>query len=474
MALFNYATKEITLKIVYYGPGLSGKTTNLQHLHAVLNPETKGKLLSLSTEADRTLFFDFLPVELGKIKDFSIRFQLYTVPGQVRYNATRRVVLKGADAVVFVADSQRAMKEQNIESFENMRENLRANNINPEAIPVLLQYNKRDLKNIMTVDELNEDLNPQGACEAIEASAIDGTGVDESFKLITRLLLKDIARKHKIEVQPPTGETISSAEPEKPEPTVIPGPPTAQWTMPAPPPEPEIVDAASGEDGTEADAVPSYEISEAEVGIAEDIFFEPTFGEAPAEEMQADASFPAESPPDEPSESGIFPGLGDAGQEDLTPVIELPDEETADLPDAVFEVPSPQETAAAAIRTAEPEQTVSETRTVEIREVPVYDAEKIDRLAESIRDISGLIERMNANLSEVRSQVTSLKHEMSALQLSVKGLKEARREQMPETDSQDSKELKELRREQREVLSSVREAVERLKAMREKKRWFGF
>jgi signal recognition particle receptor subunit beta len=146
MALFNYATKEITLKIVYYGPGLSGKTTNIQHLHAALNPETKGKLLSLATESYRTLFFDFLPVELGKIKDFSIRFQLYTVPGQVRYNATRKVVLKGADAVVFVADSQRDMKDQNIESLENMRENLISNNINPDEIPVVLQYNKRDLK----------------------------------------------------------------------------------------------------------------------------------------------------------------------------------------------------------------------------------------------------------------------------------------------------------------------------------------
>src|SRR3990172_8810749 len=159
MAFFNYATKEITLKIVYYGPGLSGKTTNLQHLHSVLNPENKGKLLSLSTESDRTLFLDFLPVELGKIRDFSIRFQLYTVPGQVRYNATRKIVLKGADGVIFVADSQREMKEQNIESFENMRENLSSNNINPDEIPIILQYNKRDLQNISTIEELNNDLN---------------------------------------------------------------------------------------------------------------------------------------------------------------------------------------------------------------------------------------------------------------------------------------------------------------------------
>jgi signal recognition particle receptor subunit beta len=200
MALFNYATKEITLKVVYYGPGLSGKTTNLQHLYSILNPETKGKLLSLSTETDRTLFFDFLPVELGKIRDFSIRFQLYTVPGQVRYNATRKVVLKGADAVVFVADSQREMREQNIESFANMRDNLIANSINPDEIPIVFQYNKRDLKSICTVGELNNDLNPHNY-SFMETSAVNGVGVEEAFKLITKILLKHISRKHQIEIQ---------------------------------------------------------------------------------------------------------------------------------------------------------------------------------------------------------------------------------------------------------------------------------
>lgn len=201
MALFNYATKEITIKIVYYGPGLSGKTTNLQYLHSVLNPDTRGKLLSLATEADRTLFFDFLPVELGKINDFSIRFQLYTVPGQVRYNATRKLVLKGADAVVFVADSQREMKEQNIESLKNMRENLLANNINPEEIPVIMQYNKRDLQNILSVDDLNNDLNKDGKYQYVESIAVDGTGVNETFHRITKLVIKGISEKHKINVE---------------------------------------------------------------------------------------------------------------------------------------------------------------------------------------------------------------------------------------------------------------------------------
>ncbi len=200
MALFNYATKEITLKVVYYGPGLSGKTTNLQYLHSVLTPDRRGKLLSLATEADRTLFFDFMPVELGKIKDFSIRFQLYTVPGQVRYNATRKLVLKGADGVVFVADSQRLMREQNNESLANMRENLIANNLDPADIPVVFQYNKRDLDDIMSVDELNRDLNPD-SFPYFEAVAVDGRGVKETFDAATRLILKYISRKHRIDVK---------------------------------------------------------------------------------------------------------------------------------------------------------------------------------------------------------------------------------------------------------------------------------
>ena len=202
MALFNYATKEITIKIVYYGPGLSGKTTNLQYLHSVFEPSKRGKLLSLATEADRTLFFDFLPVQLGKISDFAIRFQLYTVPGQVRYNATRKLVLKGADAVVFVADSQREMREQNIESLVNMRDNLIANNINPDDIPVMLQYNKRDLANILSIDQLNKDMNENGKYEYKEAIAVDGNGVEETFQHITKLVIRGISEKHKIKVQP--------------------------------------------------------------------------------------------------------------------------------------------------------------------------------------------------------------------------------------------------------------------------------
>ncbi len=200
MALFNYATKEITLKIVYYGPGLSGKTTNIEYLHSTFDPKRRGKLLSLSTEADRTLFFDFLPVEIGKIKDFSIRFQLYTVPGQVRYNSTRKLVLKGADAVVFVADSQKEMMEANLESLENMKENLVENNLDPEDIPIIFQYNKRDLPSSLPLDELNKNLNARGD-KYFESIAIEGKGVQEAFETITKQVLKHIAKKHRIDIE---------------------------------------------------------------------------------------------------------------------------------------------------------------------------------------------------------------------------------------------------------------------------------
>ena len=154
MVLFNYSTREITAKIVYYGPGLCGKTTNLQLIHAKMDTGKRGKLLSLATDTDRTLFFDFLPLDLGTIGGFHLRYQLYTVPGQVHYNATRRMVLKGVDAVVFVADSQIEMMENNCESFKNLADNLVENGYEVENVPIVLQANKRDLPNIASPEEI--------------------------------------------------------------------------------------------------------------------------------------------------------------------------------------------------------------------------------------------------------------------------------------------------------------------------------
>jgi signal recognition particle receptor subunit beta len=195
MVLFNYSTKELTAKVVYYGPGLCGKTTNLQWIHEKLPIKNKGKMLSLATETDRTLFFDFLPIEIGTIRGMRTRIQLYTVPGQVFYNATRRMVLKGADCLVFVCDSQEPMLDANLESFENMRQNLEANEIDPEEIPVVFQYNKRDLPNALPLEIINERMNPKDQ-PFFEAVAVKGVGVEETLKGVTKLVFKSLANKY--------------------------------------------------------------------------------------------------------------------------------------------------------------------------------------------------------------------------------------------------------------------------------------
>jgi signal recognition particle receptor subunit beta len=195
MVLFNYSTKELTAKVVYYGPGLCGKTTNLQWIHEKLPIKNKGKMLSLATETDRTLFFDFLPIEIGTIRGMRTRIQLYTVPGQVFYNATRRMVLKGADCLVFVCDSQEPMLDANLESFENMRQNLEANEINADEIPVVFQYNKRDLPNALPLEIINERMNPRDQ-PFFEAVAVKGIGVEETLKGVTKLVFKSLSVKY--------------------------------------------------------------------------------------------------------------------------------------------------------------------------------------------------------------------------------------------------------------------------------------
>ena len=186
MALFNYATRELSAKIVYYGPGLSGKTTNIEMVHKMLRPEQKGRLISLPTETDRTLFFDFLPIELGQIKGFKVRFHLYTVPGQVFYNATRRLVLQGVDGVVFVADSQREMINGDMESLKNLMDNLSSYGKKLEDLPFVLQYNKRDLRNAAPVQDLDVALNFLHV-PTFEAVAPTGKGVTETLVGISRM-----------------------------------------------------------------------------------------------------------------------------------------------------------------------------------------------------------------------------------------------------------------------------------------------
>ncbi|MBL4689478.1 MAG: GTPase domain-containing protein, partial [Nannocystaceae bacterium] len=186
--------REINCKIVYYGPGLCGKTTNLQYIYTKTNPEAKGKMISLATETERTLFFDFLPLSLGKIRGFSTRFHLYTVPGQVFYDASRKLVLRGADGVVFVADSQPSRTEANLESLENLETNIAENGAQLSEIPHIIQYNKRDLADIMTLETMRADLNQHGAPE-FEAAAVNGDGVFATLKGLSKLVLTRVARQ---------------------------------------------------------------------------------------------------------------------------------------------------------------------------------------------------------------------------------------------------------------------------------------
>ncbi len=191
MSLINYSSREINCKIVYYGPGLCGKTTNLQHIYSRVPQETRGKMISLATEMDRTLFFDFLPLELGQIRGFRTRFHLYTVPGQVYYNASRKLILKGVDGIVFVADSQIDRFEANIESYMNMLDNLTDHDLTIEKIPFVMQYNKRDLPRVVPVDDLERELNPRKA-PYFEAVALRGTGVFDTLKVACKLVLKTL------------------------------------------------------------------------------------------------------------------------------------------------------------------------------------------------------------------------------------------------------------------------------------------
>jgi len=193
MSFINYSSREINCKIVYYGPGLCGKTTNLQHIYNRTNPDVKGKMISLATETERTLFFDFLPLALGEIRGFKTRFHLYTVPGQVFYDASRKLILKGVDGVVFVADSQIERMEANLESLDNLRINLKEQGYELEKIPFVIQYNKRDLPNAAPLDEMRKLLNPERVPD-FEARAQSGEGVFETLKAVAKGVLTDLKR----------------------------------------------------------------------------------------------------------------------------------------------------------------------------------------------------------------------------------------------------------------------------------------
>lgn len=364
MAFVNFATREITAKIVYYGPGLGGKTTSLQFIHGNLAPENRGKMISLATEEDRTIYFDFLPLNLGKIQDFAVRVQLYTVPGQVRYNATRKLVLRGADGLVFVSDSQKHKKLADLESYNNMEENLRELGKDLRDLPHVLQFNKVDLPGVMTSEELNQILNKHNV-PFYETVATTGIGVLDALKSITKLVFNDLSKKALLQRKTRTttgaptaagteyslGTNFAGAQA-----AAAPAPPVAVKTAPAPPPpppvpepEPEPVSASyygdnydHPEEIVQDDLVDKMEdtftpggaYTELELEGEPDTFRETDTGMVadvePIEEVEPLAEFD-----DEPSvESlGLEPLLAD--DVDVGPAFDVPEEE------AVFTVEEP-------------------------------------------------------------------------------------------------------------------------------------
>ncbi len=261
MVSINYSAREVCCKIVYYGPGLSGKTTNLQYVHSKVPGNTRGDLISLATEADRTLYFDFLPINIGTINGFAAKFQLYTVPGQVYYNATRKLVLRGVDGVVFVADSQTDKMDENIESLANLEDNLQEYGYDLDNLPMVIQYNKRDLPNVLSLDELNSQLNHKGR-PFYEASATIGNGVFDTLKLIIKIVLDKAKTTGEQKVGQPS-MAVSNETPvpsPKPEPVPTPTPPVNQ--------EPQITHSETGKiESVKEDEIAKTEVQQKSVPV---------------------------------------------------------------------------------------------------------------------------------------------------------------------------------------------------------------
>ncbi|HEX2799909.1 MAG TPA: ADP-ribosylation factor-like protein, partial [Thermoanaerobaculia bacterium] len=316
MALFNHATKELTAKIVYYGPGLCGKTSNLKMLHQRLERGV-GKLLSLSTAQDRTIYFDLLPIELGNIKGYTVRFQVCTVPGQVFYNETRKIVLRGVDGLVFVVDSQWSMLSHNLECFQNLKENLHEEKIQLETLPVVIQYNKRDLPSALSVEALQDSLGFH-SYPFVETVASEGAGVIETFKLVSKLTFVDLLRRLQRGWQPPAEPAADLVE----------APAAAvATTLPAPTPEmvasaPAVVEeeapvfaAASSASEPESREEPQGEEAEAWVVPSVEGAFpdlkEDSKGSSTAPEVEPlpAAEPPAPAPRDEPEPATLAPAV---------------------------------------------------------------------------------------------------------------------------------------------------------------------
>jgi mutual gliding-motility protein MglA len=312
MVLFNYSTRELTAKIVFYGPGLCGKTTNLQYIHENLPGEVKGKMLSLATKTDRTLFFDFLPIDLGEIRGMKTRVQLYTVPGQVFYNETRKLVLKGADGIVFVADSQETMIGANVESFKNLEENLKAHGMKLGEMPHVIQFNKRDLPKLSSIEDLNAALNKFNA-PFYESVATTGIGVQDTLKAIVKLVLLHLTKKYDPKAVPASARGVAAAP-------VAVAPPTPAVAAAAP------VPAAEAPRSIPVARVASPEPAEAAVGAV-----------APLSSRAGTSRSSERVPPPAPS-----PRSGrSAGREPVESMPAFADDEIDGLVDEVEEIEAP-------------------------------------------------------------------------------------------------------------------------------------
>jgi signal recognition particle receptor subunit beta len=305
MVLINYAGREINAKIVYYGPGLSGKTTNLECIYASVPKDSRGKMVSMKTRQDRTLFFDFLPLELGEVHGFRTRFLLYTVPGQVFYNATRKLVLKGVDAVVFVADSTAGRIEQNLESLNNLRQNLEEHNLSLDSIPWVMQYNKRDLPKVHSIEELEQALNPQGV-PYFEAAAATGRGVYETLHAVSSALFQRLVQELRPNA-PQVGPAATPAPATAPVTTPVtpsgaPAPATRQAAVaPRPVPRPVAAPAAAPQPNT---------LDLPEVGV--DTVAPNRDSEVVANATAKRFGVPAGNVPAEPTSEQILSSLGSA------------------------------------------------------------------------------------------------------------------------------------------------------------------
>lgn len=313
MAVFNAAKREIDIKIVYYGPALCGKTTNVQCVHKMLAPHQRGEMMSLATKDDRTLFFDFLPIELGDVKGFKTRFHIYTVPGQVYYSLTRRAVLTGVDGVVFVADSQADMMDENLESLQDLRDNLQYYKKDLASLPFIVQYNKRDLSNLSPVEELNGKLNPQGG-PWFEASAIQGTGVVETLTACCKLVLQQMDRGKEKKRRnrtpepavPAAVEAETASEPESTEPLI------------------KIFSDDTAPGGNAAAGSQAAEVPDG-IGIGDTAGDLPLEGDAPLLDLSLDDVSPLEPDSieaDAAQAAGATPAVpgGDSGQDFLEPL----------------------------------------------------------------------------------------------------------------------------------------------------------